>query len=90
MPRRIQCRRDRPWQTTPKAGYVGRPSRWTSGGMRPTVQVTHFDRAIHALTDPIEMRVYGDAHSPGRRRCTQWYACAEALPSPPLFPLELA
>jgi hypothetical protein len=28
MPRRIQCRRDRPWQTTPKAVYVGRPSRW--------------------------------------------------------------
>ena len=28
MPRRIQCRRDRPWQTTPKAVYVGRPTRW--------------------------------------------------------------
>ena len=28
LPTRIQCRRDRPWQTTPKAVYVGRPSRW--------------------------------------------------------------
>ena len=28
MPRRIQCRRDRSWQTTPQAVYVGRPSRW--------------------------------------------------------------
>jgi hypothetical protein len=28
LPPRIQCRRDRPWQTTPKAIYVGRPSRW--------------------------------------------------------------
>ena len=28
MPRRLQCRRDRPWQTIPKAVYVGRRSRW--------------------------------------------------------------
>jgi hypothetical protein len=28
LPQRIQCRRDRPWQITPKAIYVGRPSRW--------------------------------------------------------------
>ena len=28
MGTRIQCRRDRPWQTTPKAVYVGHPSRW--------------------------------------------------------------
>jgi hypothetical protein len=28
MPRRIQCSRQHPWQTMPKAVYVGRPSRW--------------------------------------------------------------
>ncbi len=30
MPSRIQCSRQHPWQTTPKAVYVGRPSRYAN------------------------------------------------------------
>jgi hypothetical protein len=30
MPTRLQRHRHWPWQTTPKAVYVGRPSRWGS------------------------------------------------------------